>query len=70
MAIHLKIKTETDNSTHFDGIFDDHTLCGLEVSGDEFLRIKPSKQVSTKVTCQDCIKIVSYCQNIKRIEYK
>lgn len=70
MAIHLKIKTNRETATHFSGVFDDHTLCGLDINGDEHLGIGVPKKVTTKVTCEDCIKIVSFCENIKRTEWK
>lgn len=35
MATHLKIKSDRGTEIHFDGVFDDHTLCGLSTSQDD-----------------------------------
>jgi len=69
MAKHLKIKTESDNDVHFNGVFDDHTLCGLDTNGDSHLRIGIPIEVKTKVNCKQCISLISYCYSIKKSEW-
>lgn len=69
MKKHLRIKTEDETSTHFGGVFDDHTLCGLTLGGDEYLKISVEKSVKTKVTCDDCISIVKFCKSIESNEF-
>ncbi len=69
MATHLKIKTEYETSVHFDGVFDDHTLCGLTTSNDERMKIFIKNAVKTKVSCRDCIRIVQYCHGINKNEF-
>ncbi len=78
MAIHLKIKSDSDNYVHFDGCMQgDYTLCGLETQGDEgsdtlgSFFIKPGKVVKQKVNCPHCISIANYCHTkIQITEYK
>jgi len=70
MATHVKIKTEENNCTHVDTHSNNYTLCGLETGGDEGMGIQVAKVVETKITCQDCIRIIEFCRKIKRSEWK
>lgn len=70
MASHIKIKTREDHHTHFDTHLNNYTLCGLETGGDEGISIQLGKHVKAKVNCPDCIRIVTFCHNIKRSEWK
>lgn len=70
MAVHVKIKTNENNHTHFDTMCNNYTLCGLETGGDESMGIYQAKQVKVKVNCPDCIRIATFCHAIKRSEWK
>ena len=70
MAGHIKIKTEENNHVHFNTHTQGYTLCGLETGGDYSIGIHTGKIVTQKVNCPHCIKIVKYCQNINKSEFK
>lgn len=72
MAIHIKIKTESDNLVHFDFVSggQNYTVCGLETGGDEPLGIQMPKIVKRKVNCAMCIRMVEYCHKIKTSEFE
>lgn len=66
--MNLKIKTkERGTEIHYKGVFDDHTLCGLDINGDVYLRIEAATKVDKRVNCQDCLKIVRYCQSLPKL---
>ena len=70
MATHVKIKTWENNHTHFDTHNNNYTLCGLDTGGDERMGISIAKTVKVKVNCPDCIRIVEFCHNINKSEFK
>ena len=71
MTTHIKIKTEENNYTHFDGVVGAGlTLCGLETGGDEGIGIQIAKVVKVKVNCPACIATVKFCQTILKSEIK
>lgn len=70
MKLHYQIKTERETATHFGGIFDDHTLCGVSIHTTTDSSIGKAKHVKTKVTCKDCIRIVKYCQSVYASEFQ
>ncbi len=70
MATRVKIKTYEDYKTHFDTHLNNYTLCGLETGGDGELKMSVAKVVKSKVNCQDCIRIVKFCHDIKRSEFE
>lgn len=53
----------TYNEVHFVGCISDYTLCGLTLDGDENVAGE-YMPTSKKVNCDQCIRIVRYCQNI------
>lgn len=70
MATHYKIKTVDGTFVHADGIITDHTLCGLTLGGDSFLKIGVEIQTNNRINCTDCLKIIRYCKSIKHTELK
>ena len=69
MAIRIKIKTPDDSNVHFDTFINNYTLCGLETGGDGGLRFEKAVNVKSKVNCPHCIRIVEFCQSIKKTEF-
>jgi hypothetical protein len=69
MTTHIKIKSDRGTEVHFKGMFDDHTLCGLSTSSDKLLGISIIGDVKQKVNCEDCKRIVTFCQTIDKKEF-
>jgi hypothetical protein len=70
MATHIKIKTNEDNHIHFDTHMNNYTLCGLETGGDKGLNISIAIPTRGKVNCPECIRIVKFCHDIEKSEWK
>jgi hypothetical protein len=70
MKTHIRIKTFENNYVHFDTHQNNYTLCGLETGGDETFSIEKSILTKRKVNCPDCIRIVEFCHQIEKKEFK
>lgn len=49
-------------SVHYEGV-NDYTLCGLNISGE-----MPYEIVKDKISCKDCIKIITACKKVRKGE--
>ncbi len=72
MARRLKIKTLENSLIHFDYRIggQNYTVCGLETGGDLGTGIHSPKEVKSKVNCPFCIRMVEFCQTIRRAEWQ
>jgi hypothetical protein len=61
----ITIRTDDGIFSHAPSCFDDHTLCGLDATGDDEQGIKVMGEGKGKITCLDCIKIIEYCKKIR-----
>jgi hypothetical protein len=70
MITRIKIKTTEDNNVHFDTAINNYTLCGMETGGDSGMGFEQGIITNEKVNCLGCIRIVEFCHQIKKTEYK
>jgi hypothetical protein len=57
-----------DNGVHFVGTYNDYTLCGITMDGDNNTAGSFSS-TEEKVDCRDCIAIVEFSKKVKRSEW-
>lgn len=71
MARKYLITIGKEKTIHFVGDFQqDYSLCGHDLAGDEDMGWTEGVYTTSKVNCQDCIRIVRYCKAIGEEEMK
>lgn len=61
-----KIYMENGDGVHLGGAFDDRTLCGDVMEGDEDQGLEAVRETTSKiVTCEACVRIIKLCRGVR-----
>jgi len=59
---------DTDKGVHFKGTYNDYTLCGITLDGDN-KTAGGFDNTNERVDCRDCIAIIELAKKVKRNEW-